>query len=550
MHAMKSLLKSTLPILALFAGWTVPAAADVSPGATKAAADAVTLPVTTRMVLPGSAATSAKTEPGAAVSFEMRIDAPTVRTVGTAYRLTQTAPAASGFFSITGRSVAGSPFNDPSTGTSEAAITKAPGNLLAPTNQANLGLGTAGLVAVAPANGILLATITLAANATTPLGTYRIQPTDRMSVVTDATGKDWSMSDATFDIVVGRTLEVTRSGTGTGRVTADTGAIDCGTVCTDIYPGAVVKLTAVAAPGSVFDGWTGATCPGSGTCTVTVDRATTVGARFNAQSGPPEASANYQGLWWNSPGGSESGWGVNLNHDGDTIFATWFTFDVDGAPLWFVVGADRTAANAFAGTLYRGTGPAYNAVPFDPAKVNGVVAGTATFTFADSGTGTFAYTIGGVSQSKPIVRQVFATPVPTCTWGTAPAAATITNYQGLWWAAPGGTESGWGINFTHQGDVIFATWFTFGLDGKPLWLTVAANKTAPKVYSGRLYTGTGPAFSTVPFDPALVKPVEVGTAKFTFSDGINAAFAYTVNGAAQTKAITREVIVPPGTYCK
>ena len=33
--------------------------------------------------------------------------------------------------------------------------------------------------------------------------------------------------------------------------------------------------------------------------------------------------ANYEGLWWNSPAESESGWGINLAHQGDTIVATW-----------------------------------------------------------------------------------------------------------------------------------------------------------------------------------------------------------------------------------
>ena len=59
------------------------------------------------------------------------------------------------------------------------------------------------------------------------------------------------------------------------------------------------------------------------------------------------------------------------------------------------------------------------------------------------------------------------------------------NYQGMWWNAPAGSESGWGINFAHQGDTIFATWFTFGLDGKPLWLVAAANKTAPRRVLGQ-----------------------------------------------------------------
>jgi len=43
------------------------------------------------------------------------------------------------------------------------------------------------------------------------------------------------------------------------------------------------------------------------------------------------------------------------------------------------------------------------------------------------------------------------------------------NYEGLWWAS-GGVEAGWGINFAHQGDVIFATWFTYDTDGSGLWL--------------------------------------------------------------------------------
>ena len=39
------------------------------------------------------------------------------------------------------------------------------------------------------------------------------------------------------------------------------------------------------------------------------------------------------------------------------------------------------------------------------------------------------------------------------------ASTNDINVQGLWWAAPAGAESGWGINFAHQGDIIFASWF-------------------------------------------------------------------------------------------
>jgi hypothetical protein len=126
------------------------------------------------------------------------------------------------------------------------------------------------------------------------------------------------------------------------------------------------------------------------------------------------APRNYQGLWWNAPPGSEPGWGINFTHQGDTVFATWFTFDVDGSPLWMAVAAPRTAGDTYNGTLYRGTGPAFNAAPFDPAQVAGVVAGSASFTFTDANNASFTYAIGGTTQTKSITRQVFAAPGTTC----------------------------------------------------------------------------------------------------------------------------------------
>ncbi len=259
--------------------------------------------------------------------------------------------------------------------------------------------------------------------------------------------------------------------------------------------------------------------------------------------------ANYGGLWWNAPAESEPGWGINFAHQGDTLFASWFTYDLDGSPLWMVVAAQKTAANVYAGTLYRATGPAFSAMPFDPAQVAGTPVGTATFTFTGDASASFAYTVGGVSQSKSITREVFGFPVPTCTWGAQPDLGLASNFQDLWWAAPAGVEAGWGINLTHQGDILFGTWFTYGQDGRPLWLVVAALRNGPNAYAGKLFTARGPAFDAVPFDPDKVVPTEVGDASFSFADGNRGTFSYTVNGVAQSKAITREIFAPPGTVC-
>lgn len=80
-------------------------------------------------------------------------------------------------------------------------------------------------------------------------------------------------------------LTVTVAGTGTGSVSADTGAIaGCAAgagVCSGSYlRGTAVTLTPTPAAGNAFAGWSGA-CTGTGTCTVTLARSTSVAARFD-----------------------------------------------------------------------------------------------------------------------------------------------------------------------------------------------------------------------------------------------------------------------------
>jgi hypothetical protein len=265
--------------------------------------------------------------------------------------------------------------------------------------------------------------------------------------------------------------------------------------------------------------------------------------------GPP----NYEGLWWHSPAGSESGWGLNLAQQGKVIFATWFTYNAAGNPLWLSMTANFTNAtattNVYSGTLVQSTGPAFDSVPFSPALVRSVVVGSGVLTFTDLNDGTFTYSVAGVTQTKNITRQVFGQ-VPTCTFGILSDLTQAYNYQDIWWAAPAGAESGWGLNLTHQGDTIFATWFTYAQDRSPLWMAATAVKTAQGTYTGTLYQTTGPPFNSVPFDPTKVVATAIGSVTLTFTDGNTGTFDYTVNGEEQTKAITRQVFTAPGTVCQ
>lgn len=260
-------------------------------------------------------------------------------------------------------------------------------------------------------------------------------------------------------------------------------------------------------------------------------------------------SVSYQGLWWNAPPGSESGWGINLAHQGDAIFATWFTYDSARKGWWLSMTASKIADRTYAGMVIETRGPpAFSTVPFDPSHVTRSTIGTGTLTFSDANNGSFRYDVRGVQQTKAITRQVFGR-MPTCTYAVSPDLAATTNYQDLWWV-PDGAESGWGINLTHQSDWIFATWFAYNMDGTPMWLSVSAPKDAAGVYSGDLIRTTGPAFNAVPFDPASVRREVVGNAKFSFANGNAATFTYTVGSFTQTKSLTRQLFAPPaGTRC-
>ncbi|HEX4779527.1 MAG TPA: DVUA0089 family protein [Usitatibacter sp.] len=263
---------------------------------------------------------------------------------------------------------------------------------------------------------------------------------------------------------------------------------------------------------------------------------------FSAASGTPVA-ANYTDLWWG--GASESGWGLNVNHQGSTVFATLFTYDASGAPMWLVLanGAQQSDGS-FTGALYRTTGSPFNALPWNPANDANTQVGTMTLRFSSTAAGTLSYTVNGASVTKQISRQPFSTPA-ACSF-TAGDRSGATNYQDLWWNP---SESGWGVNVTHQGDVIFATLFDYDLTGQGTWYVLAnAPKLSGGVYSGDLFRVTGPVFNASPWTPTTA--TKVGTMTFQFSSGNAGILNYNVNGVQVTKAIQREVFSTPTTQCQ
>jgi hypothetical protein len=268
---------------------------------------------------------------------------------------------------------------------------------------------------------------------------------------------------------------------------------------------------------------------------------------FAGQSGTitsaPLTSFNVHGLWWNDPDGSEPGWGVNLSHHGNIIFVSWFTYDIDGSAMWlFMSNAAQTGPNTYSGEIYRATGASFDA--YDPSRFAAPSVGTGTLTFSSAGQGQFNYRVNSGNQTKAIKRYIFGS-LPTCDQG----GSAGTNFTDLW----GNTsEPGWGVNVVQQDNTIFASWFTYGSDGRGSWLYASGmNRTTGNTFTGELFrAATGPAYNTGTWNAGLVTAPQVGTATLNFTGTSNATFTYSVGAVSQTKSIARNVHAAPATTCR
>jgi len=121
----------------------------------------------------------------------------------------------------------------------------------------------------------------------------------------------------------------------------------------------------------------------------------------------------------------------------------------------------------------------------------------------------------------------------------SPPPSPSGDFTDLWWNP---AESGWGLNVVeHPTHVIFAVWYTYGADRRPTWYVLPSGAwTSANVFSGTIYATSGPPASGATFNADAVQVKAVGSGTVTFSDANNGTFAFTIDGVAGTKAITRQ----------
>ena len=251
-------------------------------------------------------------------------------------------------------------------------------------------------------------------------------------------------------------LSVTNAGTGGGTVTSSPAGINCGATCVaNFTSGTSVTLSAVASSGSVFAGWSGGGCSGTGGCTVSMTAATSVTATFTALTVFNVVISGAQEVPPNAISASGSGT-ATVNPVANTITYSFSVTGLSGA----IAGAHfhgpaargvdggvkiDIGSNPFSGTVnYNQSDEAdilgglwyvnYHTASFPGGEVRGQLdngGGTATFALtvntADGGAGTITSSPAGINCGSTCVASFNS--------GTSVTLSAV--------AATGSTFAGW-----------------------------------------------------------------------------------------------------------
>ncbi len=224
-------------------------------------------------------------------------------------------------------------------------------------------------------------------------------------------------------------VTVVRAGTGGGAVTSSPAGIDCGATCAATFDaGSLVTLTATPDATSTFTGWSVASCPGTGSCTVSIDAARSVTANFSRITF--DLDVTWSGLGFGTVTSSPTG--INCDASCSAAFVSGQLVTLSAVP-----GATSDFVG-WSGGGCSGTGTC--TVTMDAAKSITVTFTRKSYALTLSSTG------GGTITSSPAGISCGATCAASFNHGTV---VTLTPT-----ADPGATFAGWSGACTGTGACI------------------------------------------------------------------------------------------------
>ncbi|MBA3393842.1 MAG: hypothetical protein H0T89_14435 [Deltaproteobacteria bacterium] len=220
-------------------------------------------------------------------------------------------------------------------------------------------------------------------------------------------------------------LSVGKSGAGSGTISGT--GISCGGDCSELFThGTTVTLSAFAATGSVFVGWSGA-CIGTGSCTVTMDAAKSAVATFTLAQHMLSVTRAGTG------DGTVTGTGISCGSDCSEVFTHGTTVTL--------------TASVATGSTFAGWGGACSGTGSCTVTMDAARSVTATFNVVNhtvqvfrGGTGTGTVTGNGINCGADCVESVPHGTVITLT--ATPSSANATASRFLGWSGSCAAASG------------------------------------------------------------------------------------------------------------
>jgi hypothetical protein len=322
-------------------------------------------------------------------------------------------------------------------------------------------------------------------------------------------------------------------GGGSGVVVSTPAGINCGALCVwNFAPNTSVVLQAAPRIGSTFVGWSEG-CTGTAECRVSSSQAKTVTAKFE-RNGPLR---DYSGMWWVGP--SENGWGIAVNQRAESgqQFNKLYVYDDRGQPVWYSMPGGLWSENfaVYRGPLYRPRSASLDR--YDATQLQlGASVGEVTLRYLNADRAELSYSINGISDTKSIIRQLAGETVAdapfglevrwrsTCQYCRDNRAAAPAQVAGLWWGES--AEDGWSVSIKPQRASLFAIWFTFALDGSPVWFVIASGGWLGNRYCAMMFRAqSGPWLGRV-YDPTRLIMSPVGSVSFDVGSSGDMRFTY------------------------
>ena len=245
----------------------------------------------------------------------------------------------------------------------------------------------------------------------------------------------------------------------------------------------------------------------------------------------PAVAVDFTDLWVDP---NQPGWGVFLDQQGATVFATLFTHDPAGRPTWlFMSNGARQPDGSFSGDLHRTRGP------LEEVLKNVSTVGSLRFDPAPDGNrATLTYYVDGGLHTRNVQRFRTGDAPRTCRWAVDrhKVPREVANFTALW-SNP--ADPGWGLAVSHQGDTAFGMLFTYDEQNRPTWAVMPSGRLdAAGAFVGDAYRATGE------------KVEAAGLMTLSFSSADRGVLRYRLGGLDFRGPIIRQSFSRLTSHCK